>query len=90
MTECEQQTMMNTPWLVHVAPLLAGKNTSFLNGGNLKTLYFPPSDSRDESVESVDVFVSQPNFFVANEQAEQLYSYLIIAMQTKNENNYNN
>ena len=89
MTECEQQTMMNTP-LVHVAPLLAGKNTSFLNGGNLKTLYFPPSDSRDESVESVDVFVSQPNFFVANEQAEQLYSYLIIAMQTKNENNYNN
>ena len=28
----------------------------------------------EESVESVDVFVSQPNFFVANEQAEQLYS----------------
>ena len=72
---------------MHVAPLSAGKNTSFLNGGNLKTLYFPPSDSRDESV---DVFVSQPNFFVANEQAEQQYSYLIIAMQTKVENNYSN
>ncbi len=72
---------------MHVAPFSAGKNTSFLNGGNLKTLYFPPSDSRDESV---DVFVSQPNFFEVNEQAEQLNSYLIFAMQTKNENNYSN